>query len=110
MIRVASLFAQVLSLISRRDFRKAVRQRDAEKAAQGFSCWDPFVAMLFCQLGGAHSLREICGGLATALGKLRHLGLAWKWLDAPYGYPAAEPAEYALPLFANILDSKTRGT
>ena len=31
--------------------------------------------MLFCQLGRAHSLREICGGLATCEGKLRHLGL-----------------------------------
>jgi hypothetical protein len=35
--------------------------------------------MLFCQLGRAHSLREICGGLATCEGKLRHLGLK----DAP---------------------------
>jgi len=31
--------------------------------------------MLFCQLGSAHSLREICGGLATALGRVVHLGL-----------------------------------
>jgi hypothetical protein len=31
--------------------------------------------MLFCQMGGANSLREICGGLATAMGKLVHLGL-----------------------------------
>jgi len=76
MIQVASLFAQILSLISRREFHKAVCRRQAEKGAKGFSCWDQFVAMLFCQLGGANSLREICGGLATALGKLRHLGLA----------------------------------
>jgi len=33
------------------------------------------VAMLFCQLGQAHSLREICGGLATTLDKIRRLGL-----------------------------------
>src|SRR5258708_6336773 len=31
--------------------------------------------MLFCQLGHAKSLREICGGLAASEGKLRHLGL-----------------------------------
>jgi hypothetical protein len=31
--------------------------------------------MLFCQLGQAHSLREICGGLASCLGKLKHLGI-----------------------------------
>jgi IS4 transposase len=31
--------------------------------------------MLFCQLGHAKSLREICGGLAASEGKLRHLGV-----------------------------------
>jgi hypothetical protein len=31
--------------------------------------------MLFCQLGQAQSLREICGGLAASEGKLKHLGL-----------------------------------
>jgi hypothetical protein len=32
--------------------------------------------MLFCQLGRAHSLREICGGLRSSEGKLKHLGIA----------------------------------
>ena len=31
--------------------------------------------MLFCQMAAANSLREISGGLATAMGKLVHLGL-----------------------------------
>ena len=31
--------------------------------------------MLFCQLGRAHSLREITGGLRSCEGKLKHLGL-----------------------------------
>jgi hypothetical protein len=31
--------------------------------------------MLFCQLGRADSLREICNGLACCLGKLVHLGI-----------------------------------
>jgi hypothetical protein len=34
-----------------------------------------FMAMLFCQLGRAHSLREICGGLACCEGQLKHLGV-----------------------------------
>jgi hypothetical protein len=34
-----------------------------------------FLAMLFCQLGRAHSLREICGGLACCEGQLKHLGV-----------------------------------
>ena len=32
--------------------------------------------MLFCQLGQAHSLREICNGLASCFGKLKHLGIS----------------------------------
>ncbi len=34
-----------------------------------------FVGMLFCQLGRAHSLREIEGGLKSCEGKLVHLGI-----------------------------------
>ena len=75
MVKVGSLFTQVLSLINRNDFARAVRQWDAERSAKGFRCWDQFVAMMFCQLAGADLLREICGGLSTALGKLTHLGL-----------------------------------
>jgi hypothetical protein len=75
MISRSSLFAQVVSRISRRQFDAAVREHGAEKGAKGFSCWDQFVAMLYAQMAGAHSLREICGGLATALGKLTHLGM-----------------------------------
>jgi hypothetical protein len=65
----------MLTLIDRAAFARAVHQHRAEHAAKGFSCWDQFVAILFCQMGAAHSLREICGGLATALGKLVPLGL-----------------------------------
>lgn len=47
----------------------------AERHARGFTCWGQFVAMLFCQLGRAQSLREICGRLAASEGKSKHLGL-----------------------------------
>jgi hypothetical protein len=65
----------MLQLISRSGFEQAVRQHRVERHARGFSSWGQFVAMLFCQLGHAKSLREICGGLAASEGKLRHLGL-----------------------------------
>jgi len=75
MVTTASCFAQVLSLVERPGFARAVREHQAEKAARGSKCWDQFVAMLFCHMGSANSLREIMGGLATAMGELRHLGL-----------------------------------
>ena len=75
MTRVSSIFSQILQLIPRLEFESAVRKHDAERHARGFSSWGQFIAMLFCQLGHAKSLREICGGLAASEGKLRHLGL-----------------------------------
>jgi IS4 transposase len=75
MYKVCSIFSQVLKLFSRGDFEKAVKEHKAERHARGFTSWGQFLAMLFCQLGRAHSLREICGGLACCEGQLKHLGV-----------------------------------
>jgi len=69
------MFSQILKLIPRSDFERIVRQTGAEYRSKGLSSWSQFVAMLFCQLGRAHSLREIKGGLKSCEGKLAHLGI-----------------------------------
>jgi hypothetical protein len=75
MLRVSSIFSQLLQLFPRTEFQQAVQRHKAERHARGFDCWTQFIAMLFCQLGRAPSLREICGGLAATEGKLKHLGV-----------------------------------
>jgi hypothetical protein len=75
MNRFCSIFSQLLQLFSRIEFHQAVKETKAERHARGFTCWGQFVAMLFCQLGRAHSLREISGGLRSCEGKLKHLGI-----------------------------------
>lgn len=75
MLRNHSLFGQVLSLVSRSSFARHVGELKAERYAKGFRAWDQFVAMLFCHLAQARSLREIGGGLRSCVGKLGHLGL-----------------------------------
>ena len=75
MNRVCSIFAQILQLFPRAEFESAVQKHGAERHARGFTSWGQFIALLFCQLGHAKSLREICGGLAASEGKLRHLGV-----------------------------------
>lgn len=70
-----SMFSQILKLIPRLEFERLVRETDAERGAKGLSCWSQFVAMTFCQLGRANSLREIEGGLRSCEGKLAHLGI-----------------------------------
>ena len=56
MARFCSIFSQLLQLFPRVDFQKAVTETKAARHARGFTCWGQFVAMLFCQLGRAHSL------------------------------------------------------
>jgi len=75
MNKFCSIFSQLLQLFPRIEFQQAVRETRAERHARGFTCWGQFVAMLFCQLGRAHSLREITGGLRSCEGKLKHLGI-----------------------------------
>lgn len=70
-----SMFSQILKLIPRVDFQAMVKETKSEYAAKGLSSWSQFVAMMFCQLGRAHSLREIEGGLKSCEGKLAHLGI-----------------------------------
>jgi len=75
MVQVASLFNQLLDHFPKLEFGALVRQHKADKGAKGFSTWTQCVAMLFCQLARADSLREICNGLACSQGKLIHLGI-----------------------------------
>ena len=75
MQRFCSIFSQLLQLFPRLEFEQAVKAHKAERHCRGFVSWGQFVAMLFCQLGRAHTLREICGGLASCEGKLKHLGI-----------------------------------
>ncbi len=79
MNRVSSIFSQLLQFFPRLEFEALTRKHNAERHARGFTCWQQFVAMMFCQLAYAQSLREICGGLAALEGKLRHLGI----MDCP---------------------------
>jgi hypothetical protein len=73
-------------LIPRTDFARLVKETKAEHRGKCASSWSQFVAMLFCQLGRAHSLREIEGGLKSCEGKLAHLGI---------GAPARSSLSYA---------------
>jgi len=73
--RFCSILNQLLQIFPRTEFETAVRETKAERHARGFRSWDQFVAMMFCQLADANSLREICGGLASCEGRLSQLGI-----------------------------------
>src|SRR5215510_7245401 len=74
-MRFSSIMNQLLQIFPRDEFQVEVNKTNAEFHARGFASWDHFVAMLFCQLGDAQSLREITGGLTSCEGRLEQLGM-----------------------------------
>lgn len=76
MVRHASLFSQLIAFFDRNKFMNLVMKNKTEKYSKGFKSWDHFVAMLFCQVAQVKSLREISGGLACCMEKLRYLGVS----------------------------------
>ena len=74
MVKFHSIFCQLLSLFPRYEFQKAIQEHGGERHSRGIGCWDQFVAMLFCHLAKAKSLREIVGGMASQESFLYHLG------------------------------------
>ena len=58
----STILSQLLTLVSRTQFQACVDQHQADKAMKGFSCWNQFVVLLYAQLSGKRSLREITAG------------------------------------------------
>jgi len=105
MVRVASLFNQLLQHFPRTEFEQLVRKHRAEHRAKGFTCWTQFVAMVFCHLSHSASLRDICNGLSSSLGKLVHLGIKNSPNKSTLSYANRQrPAELFEDLFWSALN------
>jgi hypothetical protein len=104
-LKSVGLFSQILNLIPRFEFASLVAQHGAERGAKGFTCYMQLIAMLFCHLARAESLREICYGLRSCGGKLRHLGLSKAPARSTLSYANQHrPAELYRDLFLALLD------
>src|ERR1019366_2856251 len=114
-VQVASLFNQLLHHFPRTEFAALVKKHAAERDAKGFTCWTQFVSMLFCQLGRADSLREICNGLGCCLGRLVHVGIARAPCRSTLSYanehrPAALFEDLFFTALARFRDQQGLGT
>ncbi|MCZ2153070.1 MAG: IS4 family transposase [Bryobacterales bacterium] len=108
MNRVSSIFSQMLKQVPRNLFDRAVQQHYGERHSRGFRSWDQFVAMLFCQLGQAKSLREIEEGMRASEGKLRHLGIEKAPAHSTLAYANQQrPWQVYETLFALLRESLT---
>lgn len=66
-------FQDLMKLLPRAAFNRAVDQQRAEKYRKGFSCWQQLVAMIYAQLSGASSLRVLEGSFNAQSAHHYHL-------------------------------------
>lgn len=69
-----SLLSQILSLVGRDIFNKIVKKHNSDKFFKGINTWTHKVSMVFMQLSGSSSIRDIANGLLSATCIIRHLG------------------------------------
>ena len=69
-----TIFAQLVSFLPDREFRRCVDRYHGNKRVRTFPCWDQFLALAFAQLTYRESLRDIEACLGSLEPKLYHLG------------------------------------
>ena len=75
MTKIGSIFSELLKLTPRFKFDKAVDRHKADRYTKSFSSWRQFTTLLYAQITGKDSLRDIETGLAAHSSRLYHLGL-----------------------------------
>ena len=71
-----SLFSQIISKLSRKNFAALVTKHQTDKHQKGYNSWTHLISMLFCQFAKSQSVRDISNGLRSATGNLNHLGIS----------------------------------
>jgi len=67
-------FGEVMKGLSRSNFEKIVDRFGNDKHTKGFRSWDQLIAMVYAQLSGCRSLRELEAGFNSQTDHYYHLG------------------------------------
>lgn len=70
-----TLLSQLLQIADRNIVNSLISKYKANKHSKGIGSWTHLVSMIFLQLSGFCSLRDVTNGLRSATGDLRHLGI-----------------------------------
>jgi hypothetical protein len=103
-----SVFHQILKLIPWGQFERLVERHGADRGIRRMSTKDQLVALLYGQLSGATSLREITGGLESHASRVYHLGARPVQRSTLADANAKRPAALFSDLFAAILPQAHR--
>jgi hypothetical protein len=105
-----SVFHGVLKHVPWHVFDRLVEEHGADARVRRLTTRDQFIALLYGQLGGAQSLREIEAGLASHAHRLYHVGAREASRSTLADANAKRPSEVFGALFAHLVARADRGT
>ena len=73
-VGVDYIFAQLTDFLPQRVFDRLVSKYDGNKHVRHFSCWNQLLSMIFGQLTGRDSLRDLMVSIEPHKPKFYHLG------------------------------------
>jgi len=68
------VFAQLIEFLPQKKFQRIVMKYQGDKYIKSFSCWNQLLIMMFGQLAGCESLRELVCIISAHAPKTYHLG------------------------------------
>jgi len=68
------VFAQLIEFLPQKTFQRIVMKYQGDKYIKSFSCWNQLLIMMFGQLAGCESLRELVCIISAHAPKTYHLG------------------------------------
>ncbi len=104
-----SVFHSVLKHVPWGDFDRLVEEHGADFRVRRLTTKSQFVALLYGQLSGASSLREIVTGLESHAVRLYHLGAEPVQRSTFADANAGRPSEVFAALFARLVQQAHRG-
>lgn len=106
-----NVFVELLKPIDRRAFKEIAKRHAGDAYDKSFRSWDHLVALVFAQLSGASSLRELVTAFNAGAGAHYHLGTRRLARSTLAEANARRPAAVFADLFARLtgeLDRMTR--
>ena len=104
-----TVFHDVLKRLPWDAFERLVDEHGADKHVRRLTTKDQFIALLYGQLSGATSLREIVGGLDSHTARLYHVGGRAAQRSTLADANARRPSDVFAELFAEMVSRARRG-
>lgn len=70
-----TIFSQLTDYIDEYIFKTIIEKHKGNERVRHFTCWEPYLCMLFAQLTNRESLRDVETCLRAAGTKLFHVGI-----------------------------------